>query len=52
MEFGWKKHGSGLGIENEGGDGATIPELVDDRMFHPKSNSKITTEVTQYTFDQ
>ena len=52
MEFGWKNDGSGHGIENEGGDGATIPELVDDRMFHPQSNSKITTEVTTYTFDQ
>ena len=33
-----------LGNENEGGDGVIEPELVDDRMFHPISNSELEKE--------
>ena len=46
MELGWKNESLELAIENEGGDRATIPGLVDDRMFHPKSDSKIKLEAS------
>ena len=40
MESGWKIDVSDLGFENdEKGDGATKPELADDRMIHPKTIS-------------
>ena len=38
MELGWKNDGLELGIENEGGDRAAIPRLVDDRIINPQSN--------------
>ena len=34
-----------LGNENKGGDGVIEPELVDNRMYHPKSNSELEKEV-------
>ena len=57
MESGWKNDVSDLSIENdENGDGATKPELADDRMIHPKTISntsnvvvdRLTTITTKY----
>ena len=46
MESGWKNDVLDLSIENdESGDGATKPELVDDRMYHPITISNTNIEV-------
>ena len=45
MVFGWKNDGLALGSEKEGGDGVIEPELVDERMYHPISNSELEIEV-------
>ena len=44
MEHGWKNEGLEPDIENEGGNGAAIPRLVDDRLVYPQSNSKTKSE--------